>query len=130
MILDTDFMIDLMDKQPIAVNKLQECLTLDEPIYTTSLTIFELFTGVFRSNRSMEEKEKVTRILQGKPVFHLDAKAGEKAGEWHGTLMKQGEMINVIDTLIAGIALTKKDKVLTRNIKDFSKIKGLRVETY
>ncbi len=130
MILDTDFMIDLMDKQPAAVDKYKECLVRDEPIHTTALTIFELFTGIFRSNRSVEEKEKVAQVLQGKPILHLDAKAGEKAGEWHGTFMKKGEMINVIDTLIAGIALVKKDKVLTHNTKDFSKIKGLQVETY
>ena len=39
-------------------------------------------------------------------------------------------MIQPIDCMIAGIALIRKEKVLTRNVKDFSKIKDLEIETY
>ena len=54
----------------------------------------------------------------------------EKAGEIHGTLAKGGQGIDNIDAMIAATALLENETVLTRNIKHFSRVKGLRVESY
>ena len=130
MIFDTGFIIDLMNKNAQAVNKLQELMGKKELQYTTSLTIFELFSGLARSQKTEEEKKKITTILSGLPILDLDNKCAEQGGELDGTLIKEGKMIGVIDSMIAGIALTKNMSVLTRNVKDFSKIKDLKIETY
>lgn len=39
-------------------------------------------------------------------------------------------MINIEDIMLAGIALTHNESIITRNIKHFSKIEGLKIETY
>ncbi|PIN81212.1 hypothetical protein COV11_02340 [Candidatus Woesearchaeota archaeon CG10_big_fil_rev_8_21_14_0_10_30_7] len=130
MILDTTFLIDVMDEDDKAVAKLLDIIKKGEPQLITAPTIFELFTGITRSKKPEQEKNKIIKVLEGQIVVHLDNNSAEKAGEIDGNLMKDGKPIGVIDSMIAGIALIKKDKILTRNIKDFSKIKGLEIETY
>lgn len=53
-----------------------------------------------------------------------------EAGIIDGTLIKEGKMIDPLDSMIAGIAMHKHKKIITRNIKDFSRIKGLKLERY
>ena len=73
---------------------------------------------------------KILEILDGQIILKFDKESAEKAGEIDGNLIKEGNTIGPIDTMIAGTAITKNEKVLTRNIKDFSRIKGLNIETY
>ncbi|MBI2449123.1 PIN domain-containing protein [Candidatus Pacearchaeota archaeon] len=113
-----------------AISKLNEIIKKGETQLITALTIFELFSGISRSNQPEKEKNKVIKILKGQLILHLDNDSAEKAGEIDGNLIKRGEDIGPIDCMISGIALVKKEKVLTRNIEDFKKIKGLEIETY
>jgi tRNA(fMet)-specific endonuclease VapC len=130
MIADTSFIIDIMNKDEGAEKKLHELIKKGETQKVTSLTIFELYSGVIRSKKSEQEKEKILNTLKEQFILHLDESAAEKAGEIDGGLVKEGNRVGIIDTLIGGIVLTKKEKVLTRNIKDFKKIKNLEVESY
>ena len=54
----------------------------------------------------------------------------QKSGTIDGELIKAGKSIGVQDILIAGVAIKRKDTLLTRNIKDFEKIKNLKIESY
>ena len=69
-------------------------------------------------------------ILNGQLIINLDRHSAEKAGEIDGTLTKAGYEIGPIDCMIAGIAIIKNDKLITRNVKDFMKVKDLKVESY
>lgn len=130
MILDTSFIIDFMANDPKAVDKLRELVKRREPQLITTLSIFELFSGLVRSKRPMEEKYKVMKILEEQTVLSFDSDAAERSGEIDGILKKAGKDIGPIDSMIAGIALSKNQKVLTRNVKDFQRIKGLNIESY
>ncbi len=130
MILDTTFVIDIMDNDKEAVNKLHELIKRGENQLITAPTVFELYSGMARSKKPANEKNKITKILNGQLIIHFDNDAAERGGEIDGNLIKDGKTIQPIDCMIAGIALVRKEKVLTRNIKDFSKIKDLEIETY
>ena len=130
MILDTSFVIDLLHTDIKAVQKLHELLKQGSVPKITAVTVFELFTGVVRSNRPAEERNKILQVLEGQLVIPLEREAAEKAGEIDGSLAKEGKKIDIADCLIAGIALSRNEKVLTRNVKDFSRIQRLAVETY
>ena len=130
MILDTTFVIDMMNNDEMAVKKLYELIKRGENQLITAPTIFELFSGMARSNKPAHEKNKIMNILGGQLVLHLDSDAAEKAGEIDGNLINNGKTIQPIDCMIAGIALIRKEKVLTRNVKDFSQIKDLEIESY
>ena len=130
MIPDTTFLIDIMDSDEKAVQKLHELIRRGETQIVTSISLFELFSGLSRSKKPTEERRKVLEVLRDLLSVTFDPAAAEKAGEIDGQLIREGKMIGPNDSMIAGIALVKKEKILTRNIKDFSKIAGLDVETY
>ncbi len=130
MILDTSFVIDVMEEKEEAVLKLKEIIKSGDLQLITSLTIFELFTGLARSKRPTEERNKITKVLEGQNIISFDKESAEIGGEIDGKLIADGNGINIVDSMIAGIALIKKEKIVTRNIKDFSRIKNLEIETY
>ena len=127
MIADTSFLIDVMNRLPAAVKLLQEH---KEPINITTISIFELWSGVSRSAKQEHEKIKIRDVLAGQIVHVLDESAAEKGGFIQGLLLKAGETIDPEDCMIAGIAINLREPILTRNVEHFKRIKGLLVETY
>ena len=93
-------------------------------------TIFELWAGIAASKKSEVERMKVLDVLSDIDVVDLTRPIAEKAGEIHGILIKNGEGIDNIDAMITATALLENEAVLTRNIKHFTRVKGLKVETY
>lgn len=130
MIADTSFLIDFMEGKVDAVTKSSELLKLGEPLFMTAISSFELHTGLARSDRPKQEKEKIQRALAYITALPLTVAAAEEAGIIHGQLIKEGNRIDQNDCLIAGIALVRQEAVLTKNVKHFSKIKNLKIDTY
>ncbi len=130
MILDTCFLIDVMRNEKDAIRKLNSLAEKNEVLLITSVSIFELFSGLPRSQNQSREKEKIKNVIEGQLILYLDKKSAEIGGIVDGELITKGEMIEPFDSMIAGIALNKNQKVLTRNVKDFSKIKGLVIDNY
>ena|SRR3989338_1301392 len=130
MILDTSFIIDLMETDKDALDRHRELIEKNETYRISSAAIFELWSGVGHSKKSEEEKIKVLTALVGISTVSLTATMAEKAGEIHGTLSKEGRAIDNIDAMIAATALHENESVLTRNVKHFTRVRGLKVETY
>jgi predicted nucleic acid-binding protein len=130
MILDTNFIIDLMENKPDAVAKIEQLHQHQLPIFIASPTIFELWTGVAYGNQPEREKQKIKLIIENQRILELTKASAEEAGIINGTLQKQGQIIDPEDCLIAGIALQHNEPLLTRNIKHFQRIKRLKIETY
>lgn len=130
MILDTSFVIDLMQNDASAVAKFEELSKKREPLSITAPTVYELFTGIARSTKPDVEKQKVMKVLNEQLAIPLDHAAAERAGEIDGKLTREGNSIGPLDCMIAGIALVKKEKVLTADTDDFSRIPGLETEGY
>lgn len=130
MILDTCFIIDLLHKDKSAIEKLKELNSTQESQIITTVSVFELFTGIVQYARPEQERANVMDIINSQIIIPLDMESAMKGGEIDGQLTKKGQTVDQQDSMIAGIALTRNEKILTRNVKDFSKIHGLRVETY
>ncbi len=130
MIADSSFIIDIMRNKNSAVLKLKDLASKGEPLLVTPLTIFELSSGVALCNRSEDEKKKILTITQKLPIAHLTTIAAELGGELDGSLKKKGNTLDPIDLLIGAIALSRNELVITKNVKDFQRIDGLRIEHY
>lgn len=130
MILDTDFVIDVMRKEEHAIKKLKELMSGGESRIITAPTLFELYSVIARSEKKDMEKQKILHTLSNLIIWHLDKEGAEKGGEIDGRLVMEGQKIDPIDSMIAGITLAKGEKILTRNVRHFSRIAGLGVETY
>ena len=130
MILDTSFIIDLMEMDEGALDKHGQLVEKNETSRISSAALFELWSGVGHSKKGEEEKLKVMRALSGISTIALTAPMAEKAGEIHGTLAKEGRGIDNIDAMIASTALHENETLLTRNVKHFARVNGLRIESY
>ena|SRR3989344_3994944 len=130
MILDTTFLIDILRNKQEASDKLKSLEKLNIPIAVAVPSIVEIFAGLHYSKKSDEEKGRIIDVLESQVIHDLDKESARKAGEIKGNLIKTGNDIELMDCMIAGIAYKNKEPILTRNVKHFSKIKGINVETY
>jgi tRNA(fMet)-specific endonuclease VapC len=131
MLLDTSFLIDLLrGKDKMAIQRAQELDKMLESKGVASITVMELWRGAMQSLSQEKEKRKVNELLSSLLLYPFNDREAKKAGEIEAELLKQGTMIDLEDIMIAGVAQTHHEPILTRNKKYFSQIRGIHVETY
>jgi predicted nucleic acid-binding protein len=128
-LLDTSFLIDLMDGDPAAVEKAEEIERNLIQQRLSSMTLFELYYGVSRSDRSEQERRQVESVLASKPVHPADTAVMQKAGTLSGRLANEGSPVDDGDVVIAATADVVGEPVLTRNVADFDRL-GVDIESY
>ena len=129
MIADTTFLIDLLNNDAGAVQKAQTLDKENVPTFTTAISVFELWQGIGEI-KNKEKLEKINTLLESIGFFHLDKECAKIGGRIHNELYTKGMAIQPEDSMIAGICVKHGRKVLTRNVKHFSRVKLLEVETY
>ncbi|MBN1959821.1 MAG: type II toxin-antitoxin system VapC family toxin [Deltaproteobacteria bacterium] len=123
-IADTDVLIDfLRDYQPIADRIALEISS--GSFATTVITAFELNSGA----HSARQKHAVTCLLDALNIIVLDHNASTIAAKIRVDLESRGDGIVMADYLIAGICLSQKASLFTRNIKNFNRIPNLKLVT-
>jgi hypothetical protein len=128
-LLDTTFLIDLMRGDDDAVEKATELETDLVQQRISTMTLFELYYGVARSNQSEAEQETVEEILASKPAHPADTAVMRKAGRLSGDLANDGTPVGDGDVIIAATADVVDEPVLTRNVDDFERL-GVDIESY
>ena len=129
MILDTSFLVDLLRNNPVAVSKISKIENQNEPIATTTISVFEIWQGLPKKSKE-QQIEKTLELFKSINILSLDFDSALEAGEIQRKLTRAGQKIEPQDAMIAGIAKIRRTKVITRNIKHFGRIKGLEVESY
>ncbi len=116
--LDTSICIELVKRNSAVVRFIEEFS--EETAFLPSVTAFEL---LLRSHNlgDVEELIQKTRILD----FTMEA--AEEASNIEKDLKRRGAMISREDIFIAATALVNNCALATLNVKDFSKIKGLKL---
>ncbi|MCL9812527.1 type II toxin-antitoxin system VapC family toxin [Natranaeroarchaeum aerophilus] len=129
MLLDTSFLIDLMNGEEGAVEKAKELEANLVQQRLSAMTLFELYYGVARASRSEDERETVESVLASKPIHPADTAVMRKAGRLSGELANDGTPIGDGDVIIAATAQVVDEPVLTRNESDFERL-GVDIESY
>jgi tRNA(fMet)-specific endonuclease VapC len=133
-VFDTTFLIDWSGRESALRTRAESVLLANvraaEPLYTTRLNVAEMWIGVHRSVQRDRELERVQKILRGFRVLEFDASAAEVFGEQSAHLITRGRPIGDMDILIAAIAITNRQRLVTRNVDHFREIRGLVVESY
>jgi len=127
-LLDTNTCIALMKGREKAVQRLQQFQPADCTIST--VTSYELLTGVLKCQNPVREREKVLRLMEVVRVLPFDDAAAAKAAEVRAHLESIGKVCGPYDMLLAGHALSRGLFVATSNVSEFSRIPGLRVEDW
>ncbi|NJM37903.1 MAG: type II toxin-antitoxin system VapC family toxin [Akkermansiaceae bacterium] len=127
-LLDTNVCIAAMRGNLEVVQSLQARSPEDCAVSTVS--VFELFAGVFRCNSPEQEKLKVTTFLEPFHLLPFDWDSAVKAAEIRYQLEKIGTKIGPYDLQLSGQALSLDLTFVTHNTREFNRITGLRLEDW
>lgn len=127
--LDTDICIALIKRQP---RELIDRLKRHKPgdVAISSITHAELSFGVSKSAQPERNRAALDQFLLPLEVLAFDDVAAECYGPIRAALEVSGTSIGPLDTLIASHALSINATVVTNNVREFSRVKGLRVENW
>lgn len=126
-VLDTTFLVDVIRGK----KETEEIMKSNDALLTTQINMYEVLEGFFLKSITSQKYMEIIELFDNVRVLPLDDSAIIQAARLSASLSKQGNTIADCDCLIAGIVLSKGiTTIVTKNVKDFEKIKGLEVETY
>ncbi len=128
-LLDTDICIYAINRKRPAVLARVRDYRIGE-VGISSITYAELRFGVENSGRVEENLDRLERFLLPLEIVPFDAEAGRQYGRLRTELKRAGCPIGSNDLLIAVHALSLNAALVTNNIREFTRISGLRVEQW
>ena len=126
-LLDTNACIALINGKPASVRtRFQKAADTDATIYVSSIVSFELWYGVEKSSLKEFNAKRLKTFFSGPiTVLAFDDEDARIAGVIRAALEVSGKPIGAYDLLIAGQALRLKLTLVTANISEFARVKGL-----
>ncbi len=128
-LIDTNICIYIMNNRPPEVIEKLKNMDIGR-IGISSITVSELFYGVYKSERRKQNLKRLEEFLIPFEIFSYDQDASKYYGEIRSQLEKQGDIIGPFDLLIAAHALSKSLILVTNNEKEFKRIKSLKVDNW
>ena len=128
-LLDTNVCIQLLNNTNSALN---ERLKQEEPedIYLCTVVQMELYYGAYRSLRREQNMALLEPFFNQFTILLLDPEAARIAGKIRSDLAALGTPIGPYDLQIAAIALANDLTLVTHNVREFSRVVGLRIEDW
>ena len=129
--LDTNILVYVLNARPHhqAVLKRFDAENPDD-LVVSSITLAELRFGIEKSRQRDASRRALQRALSTLNVVPFDAKAAETYGNVRAGLEATGKPIGPLDTLIAAHALSLDLTLVTANVREFARVRRLRVENW
>ncbi len=106
---------------------------LDTPprdIAMCTVVLGELLFGAYKSSRVEENLLTIDALATQFPFVRFDKASAYQFGRIRADLEKLGTPIGPYDSQIASIALAKDLTVVTHNVREFSRVDGLKIEDW
>lgn len=127
-LLDTNIISDLIRNPSGATARHIEQVEAKD-IFTSIIVAAELRYGCAKKG-SAKLTENVKRLLAIIPALPLEMPADSEYGRIRAELEATGQTIGMNDLLIAAQAYTLGMTLVTDNLREFSRIRGLKVESW
>lgn len=121
-LIDSDIIINYLKGKSPAIALFQNLSVAN--LGVSVITVAEVLEGVSASPKRLEEAE---RVLSHFIIFNMDMKIAKEFAIQRLRLRKAGNLIDNMDLFIASTALAHNLTLITGNIKDFEKIKDLKI---
>lgn len=129
LLLDTDVCIYLIkEKSPEILERLARHEVGD--VGLSSITVAELCFGVAKSRHVERNREALEQFLLPFTVAPFDHKAALAYGTVRADLERSERPIGPLDVLIGAHALALSVVLATNNVREFSRIDGLVIESW
>lgn len=130
-LLDTNACIALINRRPpIVRDRVGQARDRGERLTISSISLFELWFGVWKSARPEENSERLADFMSPLDVVLFDEADACRAGKIRAELERKGLPIGAYDYLIAAQALQRDLLLVTANVGEFSRVDGLRWEDW
>ena len=126
--LETTFLVDILRDKRGAGEMQKEFEKTERAIYVAAPSVMELWRGAILKS-SEKEKDKINNFMSAIVILPLDEKSAKEAGEIEAELLKKGEPVGTEDVMIAAIAKSNGEKLVTRD-QHYAKIPGLKLLKY
>lgn len=128
-LVDTNILIYLLNSKSL---KLQNKFTSKsiEEFCVSSITVAELIYGAKKSKKIEKNLNAAIKILSPFKIIDFTSMDAFEYGDIRVDLELHGNIIGANDLLIAAQARRLKLIVLTANIKEYERVKGLKVENW
>ncbi len=127
-LLDTNIVIAAMRGVPEVRLRLES--TPLSQITLSVIVLGELEVGAEKSQHPARNRSRIEELKKNIPLVTLSEKTCRIYGQIRGILEKQGSKIGANDLWIAAQTLTEEAILVTDNIREFSRVPGLRIENW
>jgi predicted nucleic acid-binding protein len=134
MIVDTSFVLDVIDDLDAAVSKEKELEAEGVPLVIPAMTVMELYIGVGKVASTQQEQRRVESVLDSYPLVDTTPSIARRAGRLLGEQLADaddgdGPGLGKGDATIAATAIERDEPVLAGD-SHFDTIPGVTFETY
>ena len=131
-LLDTSIAVALIRNRPVTVRERLRRISPDaQPIAVSSIVLFELWYGVARSQHRPQNAERLRSFMSGNVfVLPFEEEDAAIAGDIRAELRSAGTLIGPYDLLIAAQALRTGATLVTANVSEFRRVRGLEWEDW
>jgi tRNA(fMet)-specific endonuclease VapC len=126
--LDTNLCIRVLRDRPAGLR--QRFNREADALCISTIVLTELLVGAEKSNRPAENRREIDRFTGRLGVLPFDDTAASHAADIRAELERRGQGIGGYDTLIAGHARSRGLIIVTGNLREFSRVDGLRTEDW
>jgi tRNA(fMet)-specific endonuclease VapC len=127
-LLDSSFCIDVMrDRTPALRSRFK---SESGSMAISTIVLHELHYGAANSQQPASARQKVEEFAARLVVLDFDHDASVHAGEIRAALRALGRTIGAYDVLIAAHARSLGLTVVTGNLREFTRVDGLRCEDW
>ena len=129
--LDTDTLIYVLNARPQHEAVLERFDR--EPrrnLVVSAITLAELRFGVAKSRKREASRLAMQRVCDALNVVPFEETAAARYGVTRAALESAGTPIGPLDTLIVAHALSLRLTLVTGNLREFSRVPGLRCESW
>jgi tRNA(fMet)-specific endonuclease VapC len=127
-VLDTNTLIYFFKDQGRVAERLLQ--TPPAELALPAVALYELEVGIAKSNAPERRRAQLEELLAWLEVLPFGAPESRCAAWMRAELEKRGEPIGPLDVLIAGTAFAHDALLITRNLREFGRIPGLRLENW
>ena len=127
--LDTNIITAFLKNDSRVVEGVSDYLEFFDKLTINVISYYEILRGL----KDLGNKEKLRRFeefVQENEFVSIRKETVVKAAEIYAYLKKQGNLIEDADILMASIAIVEDLVLITNNIKQFKRVKGLRIDNW
>jgi tRNA(fMet)-specific endonuclease VapC len=130
-LLDTNACIAALNGRPALVrDRIVLARNAGSEITVSSIALLELWHGVGRSAQAARNTERLMIFRDSVQILPFDDEDARVAGGIEADLRAGGTPIGAYDVLMAGQAVRRGLTLVTANVREFSRVQGLRWEDW